>query len=271
MFIARFDNLFGILIPGFICFLASTAFAQSPPNPINSAISKTLLDSVLGPAVTELKPAAEAGDARAQFKLGQAYYSRGHHTNGVYWLRKAAKQGLAEAQFAYGNTLFPGYPRNVPKDSKEALRWISLAAHQNHSQAQLTLAHHLENGTVSRPDPVEAMKWLTILIKHRPEYRIFADRLALKLTTEQIAEAQRRAAAFQPSPSFSVGPELKLQAITGSGDRRLAMINGQSFAQGESGSIKSDGDVLQIRCIEIKTDSVLIQVHGESQTRTLSL
>jgi len=251
---------------------ASSVHAQHQQNPINKAVTKQVSTTIFGPPVAELKPAAEAGDATAQFQLGKAYRLGGDFTNSVYWLRKAAKQGLADAQFEYGNTFIGYYPPNVPKDDKEAVRWISLAAHQNLPQAQLSLAQHLEKGTHGKPDLVEAMTWLTILVNNRPEYQVYVDQLALKLSTEQIAYAQKRASLFKPSPPTIVGPEFKLQGISGSGERKLAIINGRTFARSERGKVKSDGgDSIEIECMVIGTGFVVIQVIGEKNVRRLAL
>jgi hypothetical protein len=58
---------------------------------------------------------------------------------------------------------------------------------------------------------------------------------------------------------------LRLNGITGP-PKRLAMINGKTFEAGEEAEVKSEtGGRLRIKCIEIKDESVLIEVGGERQ------
>jgi hypothetical protein len=52
---------------------------------------------------------------------------------GVKWLRKAAAQGDAEAQFYLGNMYFNG--TDVPENAAEAVKWWRKAAEQGHPDA----------------------------------------------------------------------------------------------------------------------------------------
>lgn len=56
-----------------------------------------------------------------------------------------------------------------------------------------------------------------------------------------------------------------LNGIT-SPPRRTAMINGRTFEAGESGEVKtSNGSKVLIKCVEIKSDSAIIEVAGQRQ------
>jgi TPR repeat protein len=76
-------------------------------------------------AVEEWRPAAIAGDADAQFNLGQAYkLGRGVPVDMAMaesWYRKAALQGQIEAEANYGLILFQNGKR------AEALPWLNKA------------------------------------------------------------------------------------------------------------------------------------------------
>lgn len=104
---------------------------------------------------------AQQGDAKAQFTLGYAYASgQGvpqDDARARAWYRKAAEQGDAEAQFRLGVILADEV--GVPQDNIEALMWIDLAAAQVRGDTE----------------------------------KVFADRLARKMTAVQIAQAQKRA------------------------------------------------------------------------------
>jgi TPR repeat protein len=79
----------------------------------------------------------------------------------VKWYRRAADQGMADAQYNLGVMYVSG--AGVPKNDAEAYFWWNLAAAQGN-----------ENAKTNR-DIVEK-----------------------KMTREQIAEAQRRSAAWKP-------------------------------------------------------------------------
>jgi hypothetical protein len=59
--------------------------------------------------------------------------------------------------------------------------------------------------------------------------------------------------------------ELHLNGISGTADHRLAIINNQTFEINEEGEVPTHPGRTRIRCLEIKPDSVLIQVGGEQR------
>jgi hypothetical protein len=56
---------------------------------------------------------------------------------------------------------------------------------------------------------------------------------------------------------------LKLTGISGSSDRRLAMINNKTFETGEEQEIINGASHIRIRCVEIGPDSAIIFMNGE--------
>lgn len=95
-------------------------------------------------AVAEWRPAANAGDADAQFNLGQAYtLGRGVPVDiklAEGWFRKAAVQGHPQAQAKYGLVLFDQGKR------AEAAPWLDKAVGFGEPRAQLVLGTMLFNG-----------------------------------------------------------------------------------------------------------------------------
>jgi hypothetical protein len=55
---------------------------------------------------------------------------------------------------------------------------------------------------------------------------------------------------------------LHLDGISGAADHKLAMINFRTMAEGETNDILTVSGRIKIRCIEIKTQSVVIEVIG---------
>jgi hypothetical protein len=63
---------------------------------------------------------------------------------------------------------------------------------------------------------------------------------------------------------------LKLEGITGRGSRALAVINGETFAAGEESDVKTAGGKIHVRCMQIKTSSVVIEASGQILILALS-
>jgi hypothetical protein len=56
---------------------------------------------------------------------------------------------------------------------------------------------------------------------------------------------------------------LVLNGLSGSADHRLVIINGRTLAEGEEAGVNTANGSVRIRCVEIKKDSVIIEVAGE--------
>jgi TPR repeat protein len=103
-------------------------------------------------AVAIWRPLAEAGDANAQFNLGQAYrLGRGMPTNASEsqkWFERAAAQGHVDAETTLGLLLYQnGDPAN-------GIKWLKLAADQDEPRAMLVYGTALYNGDGVTQDPV---------------------------------------------------------------------------------------------------------------------
>ena len=57
--------------------------------------------------------------------------------------------------------------------------------------------------------------------------------------------------------------ELHLKGISGPAGKRLAIVNNNTFGQGESGDVNTPSGRVHIRCLEIKNDSVIIEIGPE--------
>ncbi|PKP88203.1 MAG: hypothetical protein CVT78_02740 [Alphaproteobacteria bacterium HGW-Alphaproteobacteria-17] len=101
-------------------------------------------------AVAAWRPEALAGDADAQFNLGQAYkLGRGVPTDlaqAESWYRRAAKQGHLQAEDNLGLVLFTANRR------KEAMPYITRSAERGEPRAQYVLGTALFNGDLAPQD-----------------------------------------------------------------------------------------------------------------------
>ena len=73
------------------------------------------------------------------------------------WLRKAAEQGHAEAQYSLGMCYRRG--RGVDKDYAKSLEWLRKAVEQGHPRAQLELGQCYIYGLGVEIDYKIAEKW----------------------------------------------------------------------------------------------------------------
>ncbi len=65
-----------------------------------------------------------------------------------------------------------------------------------------------------------------------------------------------------PAP-VTVAVELKLKAISGLPEHRLALINNHTFEAGEEGEVLTTNGRMRIRCLEIHGESAVVQVGPE--------
>ena len=110
-------------------------------------------------AVDIWRPLAEAGNADAQFNLGQAYrLGRGVPVNlaaAQTWLGRAAAKGHVDAQTTIGLLLFDSGNR------ADGLRWLRAAAEKGEPRAMLIYGTALFNGEEIERDPVLAYAYVS--------------------------------------------------------------------------------------------------------------
>lgn len=104
---------------------------------------------------------AEAGDIRAQLKLGNIY-SVGTDVSkddekAAFWYQKAAEQGDAEAQYQMGMAYSWGF--GVDEDEEKGAFWYQKAAEQGHSEAQFELSECYRVGIGVKKDDALADYW----------------------------------------------------------------------------------------------------------------
>ena len=112
-------------------------------------------------AVKWYRKAAEQGLAEAQNSLGDCYYNGDgvseDEEEAVKWYRKAAEQGLAEAQNSLGDCYYNG--DGVSKNYEEGVKWYRKAAEQGDAVAQFNLGYRYYCGKGVEEDKEEGVKW----------------------------------------------------------------------------------------------------------------
>jgi TPR repeat protein len=113
------------------------------------------------------------------------------------WQRKAAMQGLADAQYNLGVMYERG--RGVPQDHATAVSWYRKAADQGFAMAQYNFGMMYANGQGVPQDYVTAHMWLNLAAASGNKDAVVPrDGLAKQMTSAQVAEAQKLAREWKP-------------------------------------------------------------------------
>jgi len=151
----------------FALLLSATAMAQSADKLYEEG--KALYDAQnYTAAVAKLKPAAEKGHKKAQYRLGRCYdKGRGVEENdklAFQWYSKSAAQGYAKAQYEVGKCYKNG--EGVEKDKKKAFEYFTKAAKQENADAELALGKCYLKGKGVAADKAKAKTWLLRAVRN---------------------------------------------------------------------------------------------------------
>jgi TPR repeat protein len=108
-------------------------------------------------ALAEIKSSAENGEVFGEFALAEVItktnYRMINYAEAAFWYKKAATQGMAEAQFILGRFYetgygAPGLANAILEDKVESVYWYRQAANQGHFNAQYNLGemHYFGKG-----------------------------------------------------------------------------------------------------------------------------
>ena len=118
----------------------------------------------------------------------QAYEAK-EYVKAEKLFRPLAKRGNAKAEAHLGLMYANG--QGLPRNYEEAVKWFRMAAEQGNAQAQFQLAGMYEEGKGVQQNYVVALMWVNVAMSNvQNGGAIFRDRLASKMTPEQIVEAQ---------------------------------------------------------------------------------
>jgi TPR repeat protein len=121
-----------------------------------SAIAR--VDQDVERALAAARVKAEKGDVVAQFSLGALlYYGGTDTTQALEWIRRAAAQGYAPAEFQMGQSYDFGF--GVKQDDRAALDWYRKAAEHGSAAGQRLVADFYRKGRTVSADAREAVRW----------------------------------------------------------------------------------------------------------------
>ena len=150
--------------------------------------------------------AAAQGNVPAQYSLGLAY-EKGQgvpqdYQEAVKWYLIAAAREDEWAQTRLGSIYAHG--KGVPQDYQEAVKWYRLAAARGNELAQVNLGMMYTKGRGVEQDLVRAHMWFDLAAaastgNSRDTATENRDKIASKMTAEQIGTAQQMARRCQNS------------------------------------------------------------------------
>jgi len=173
---------------------------------------KAFQDEDYAKALNLLLPYAKDGNAEAAYLIGEMYGPRswgqkGENRNGVeldnaqaiHWWGESAKKGNVEAQLKLGWWLMKGQGV-VKQDEAAGMNWLLMAANQGEPQAQYEVGLGYWKGRGVKADPIAAYMWLD-LCSSEPGFDnavAYRDKIAKKMSKDQIAQAKQMVQAFNP-------------------------------------------------------------------------
>ena len=138
-------------------------------------------------------------DTGAQLDLAYKFYLGKevmlNYTKAAELFKIAAEAGNSDAQFALGVMHQNG--QGVSINYMDAAKWYEKAARQDNPNAQYLLGLSYKEGSGVAKDPAEAYKWMHLAAEQgNPDHIEARNHLALLLTSDIVAEGQRRAEQF---------------------------------------------------------------------------
>ena len=192
-----------LLLLAIFCLFGTSGFAASTPFDDASAAYQR---GDYARAIKLFRQLAEQGHPWAQRRLG-LIYAEGKgapqdYEESVKWYRLAAAQGNVLAQYDLAMAYEKG--QGVPQDYQEAVKWYRIAATREDDWALMRLGSIYAEGKGVPQDVVRAHMWFTLAAAASSGDSEDAatknrDRIATKMTAEQIAPAQKMARRCQES------------------------------------------------------------------------
>jgi TPR repeat protein len=116
------------MLAGYAAPLAAPAFAATIEDVHKAIKEKRSFD-----AFQDLQELAPAGNAEAQFMLGDMYrwgdLGSANFEKALYWYQRSAKQGNVDAMLGLAGMY--GHGQGVPQDKAASYRWLVLASSQH--------------------------------------------------------------------------------------------------------------------------------------------
>ena len=98
----------------------------------------------------------------------------------------------------------------------------------------------------------------------------FPSTFDLRLGKDPFFPKSRRMESGKALAPIPVVP-LTLKGISGAKGKRLAIISNRTFEVGEVGEVRLNDRTVKVRCLEIRENSVLVEIDGVAEAKELHL
>jgi hypothetical protein len=180
------------------------------------------------------------------------------HENVKRTLRKDTHEGFCE---------FLAYKVLAQKRETEETK-VLLESNYSQGQLQAFIAAEKEYGFY------RVIEWMKKGVDTELDMDHLANLLVLrdgKSFASELSTDPNALFASMPSVPRSNPTNLVLKGLSGSANRRFAMINDSTFMAQEKAKVRLGDSNVTVTCLQIGKDSVVVQVAGEPQPRTLLL
>lgn len=224
-----------------------------------------------------LVQAAAKGHGEAGYYLGSMALSGAEqekdYAEASKWFLESARNGYSKGCTGLGILWANGL--GVKQDYSEAKTWLLKGAERGDNEAAIQLGLLAQNGVAGPRSSDEARKWFERARElGHPKAAGYLENLATGGPPAAVGRdpfSRPPTAALQVPDAPKAPDTLLLKGISGSASRRLALINNQTFADGETSSVHVGAASKKVKCIEIREKSVVISVEGEAAPREISL
>ncbi len=186
------------------CFLLAAALASpaiAGPTEDTEAAYAADQKGDFAIAMKLYQSAVRGGVVYAMHNIGVMYFEgKGvdvSYVKALEWYHQAADKGYPDSQNAIGGIYERG--ESVKRSTEEAVKWYRLAADQGFlaSQNSLGVIYASGDGGVAA-DLVQAHLWFSLAAKEDASAASRRDRMAARMTPQQIAEAEKLARNWKP-------------------------------------------------------------------------
>ena len=186
------------------CFLLAAALASpavAGPVEDTEAAYAAVKKGDFAAAFKLFQSAARSGEDFAMHNVGTMYFEGmgvdRSYIQALEWYRQAADKGYASSQHAIGGMYERG--EGVKRSAEEAAKWYRLAADQGNSASQNNLGVFYATGDGGvEADSVRAHLWFSLAAKEDASAASRRDRMAARMTPQQIADAEKLAREWKP-------------------------------------------------------------------------
>lgn len=170
--------------------------------------------------VAELMADAESGDRGAQYDLSMVYAYKKDSANALKWLTKSAENGYGRAQYTLGNMYYTG-SNMVKRNYEKAIEWLEASKETNYQGRNVdTLIASAKQKMVEEKNALAAKKKAAQEAKKREaaealkkakEAKEAAERAAA-LAAKEAKEAAEKAAALAAKEAQEAAEKAALEA-----------------------------------------------------------